>query len=102
MWYRVVVTTPAGACDSEPEAGSVIGNFEMNGGSAQSFSGFNQTFLPGTTPVPALGSNPVGGIGALFPGEYEFTTLVTDSNLVAACFGTVIETQVFLETVHGA
>ena len=50
VWYRVVVTTPAGACDSEPEAGSMIGNFEMNGGNANHFEAFNQTFLPGTTP----------------------------------------------------
>ena len=36
------------------------------------------------------------------PGDYEFTTLVTDSNLVAVCLGTIVETPVFLETVQGA
>jgi hypothetical protein len=82
----------------------MIGNFEMNGGNANHFEAFNQTFLPGTTPpVPALGSFSHGGGGsALFPGDYEFTTLVTDSNLVAACLGTIVETPVFLETVQGA
>jgi hypothetical protein len=49
--------------------------------------------------VPALGSNFYGGTnGVLYPGKYEFATLVTNNNLVPDCWGTVIETQVFLET----
>ena len=68
-------------------------------GSPTSSLGFNLTVVPGTTYVPALGSNFYGGTnGVLYPGKYEFATLVTNNNLVPDCWGTVIETQVFLET----
>jgi hypothetical protein len=99
VYYRLRVTTPSGACDAEPEAGSVVGNYSLNVDTGH-VGGFNQTFLPGTTLVPKLGSD-FAGAGALFPGTYVFKTEVTNPNLVAACFGTVFKTQVFVETVLG-
>jgi hypothetical protein len=36
FWYRVRITTPTGPCDALPEADSIVGNHEMNGGSPTS------------------------------------------------------------------
>jgi hypothetical protein len=80
-----------------PEADSIIGNHMMNGGFAGNFESFNTTIIPGTTHLPAVGSHSFSN-GVLFPGDYEFTTLGTNNNLVPECWGTEIETQVFLET----
>jgi hypothetical protein len=49
FWYRVRITTPTGPCDALPEADSIVGNHEMNGGFANQFTGFNLTVVPGTT-----------------------------------------------------
>ena len=95
MWYQLTVTTPTGACDGESEAGSVVGNFTLDGDTGD-FGSFNQTFYPGKTLVPKVGSWFSGGSnGALFPGDYDFKTEVGETTKISAAIkATTVETAI--------
>ena len=96
-YYRVTVTTPEGACDSQAEAGGIQMTFALNSDTG-GMNWFNKTIYPGTMTDPAVGGYEVPFI--LLPGEYEFTTdRYAPATLVADCADTVVETEVFVETV---
>ena len=98
-YYRVTVTTPEGACDSHEEAGGIQMTFAINGDTG-GMNWFNKTIYPGTMTDPAVGGYEVPFI--LLPGDYEFTTdRYAPATLVADCSGTVVKTEVFVETVGG-
>lgn len=99
FWYRQKLTTPTGACDALSDAGYVEGHNKMNGETNNWASLSGGTIYPGTSYDPSIGSHAYGHTnGVLFPGDYDFETLITHSYLKPACWGTVVETQVFMET----
>jgi hypothetical protein len=99
-YFRVRVTTPPGACDSEDEASwtfSLLSTASGAGGTASSES-FNGTIFPGTKWMPVAGGYSFGGghEGMLLPGDYSVSTEVTRAEFVPACADTIVETEVFV------
>jgi hypothetical protein len=97
VYWRVSLIAPGGTCQSEEAA--VAGNlqFWLNAADAGTESSM-LTVGPGETKTwPVVGSRHFGG---LLPGQYELTTdMPNDYPPAPDCTATVIETEVFVETV---
>jgi hypothetical protein len=100
-YFRVSVTTPSGACESESEASWTFSLEAIASGNASSES-FNGTIYPGTTLLPAAGGYSFGNERALLPGDYSITTRITRAEFVAACENALVETEVFVVTEASA
>ena len=99
IYWRVIITTPGDSCQSA-EAANMNFMLRLNGLAADAPG--EQTVGPDETKVvPALGGFEFSG--ALFPGQYELRTETwTVNNIAPDCLGTIVETEVFVETVAGA
>jgi hypothetical protein len=100
VYYRANITTPGGTCQSAEAA--ILGGWEwwLND---EPTTGFGNviTLGPGETAhVPLVGSHE---FATLFPGEYELKTGGFGTvDIAPDCTNTVVETEVFVETVAGA
>jgi hypothetical protein len=98
VYWRVKITTPQDPCQS-PEAANIgfvlfVNDLPVSGPT-------EQTVGPAETKsIPAVGSFPLETV--LLPGEYELTTETTVNNIAPDCLDTIVETEVFVETVGSA
>jgi hypothetical protein len=90
------LTSPP-ACAAEPDPGDLFIRFELNG---QPNGGSNWYRAPNVTRVvPSQFSESIfNNSGVAFPGEYDFTTIIDESQLVPSCHGVVVETEVFVDS----
>jgi hypothetical protein len=95
-YFRVRITTPPGACDSEPEASWTFA-LDARANDNIGLETLSGTINPGTTYFPRAGGF-VFGSHALLPGDYHLITSVTRAEFVPACANTVVETEVFVVT----
>jgi Collagen triple helix repeat (20 copies) len=103
VYWRVNVTTPGGSCLST--VAEHVGQFQfwLNDTTDLGQDQSSADMGPGQTQsFPAIGSDSTTGTtGALFPGSYQLKTeFVTPAGSVPAsdCIGTVVQTEVFVET----
>ena len=94
VYLRVRTSTPGGPCTDN--AGSVIGHFSLNGDEVMAFS---PTVQIGVTYYPLTGS--YSPMTPLFPGTYQFDTVIETSNLSSLCYGTIFRTQMAVQTTGG-
>ena len=97
----MIITTPGDPCQSA-EAANVSFALRLNGVAVDGPG--EETVGPAETKsVPAFGSWVPPGEGVLFPGQYELRTETsTVNNIAPDCLDTVVETEVFVETVGSA
>jgi hypothetical protein len=98
VYWRVTITTPGDPCQSS-EAANV--SFALSINDEPVAGPQEQTVGPGEAEtIPVLGSFSDGLV--LLPGEYALTTETTTVNNVAPdCEETVVDTEVYVETVGG-
>jgi len=101
IYYRVVVTTPGGSCVTSPAAHVGDFNFSLNGQALDSIGGYANLDPGQSEDLPHLNSL---GDGVLLPGQYQLTTEPSGQDTTTApdCTGTVVQTEVFVETEPGA
>jgi Collagen triple helix repeat (20 copies) len=102
VYYRVIVTTPGGSCLSSIAEHVGTLQFSLNASTDLGQDATGADMGPGATQdFPAIGSRSTSALGTLFPGTYNLKTEFTDppaSVPASDCTGTVVQTEVFVET----
>ena len=102
VYYRVIVTTPGGSCVSSVAEHVGTLQFSLNATTDLGQDSTGADLAPATTQnFPAVGSRSTSALGTLFPGTYNLKTEFTDppaSEPASDCTGTVVQTEVFVET----
>ena len=96
VFYRLRFTTPSGDCEAQPNAGDLYMETELNGQNVG--GGYWYRVNIGTRLRPSEASDKIYSGVALFPGDYEFTTIISESQLNPACHGVLVETEVFVDS----
>jgi hypothetical protein len=102
VYYRVIVTTPGGSCVSSVAEHVGTLQFSLNATTDLGQDSTGADLGPGTTQnFPTVGSRSTSALGTLFAGHYDLKTEFTDppaSVPASDCTGTVVQTEVFVET----
>ncbi len=102
VFWRVNVTTPGGSCLSSVAEHVGAFQFWLNNTTDLGQDPTNADIGPAQTQdFPAVGSDSASALGVLFPGSYELKTEFSNpggSVPASDCSGTVVQTEVFVET----